>query len=111
LTIIWRLVLGLYSAFNSDNQERTLFVVGMAFVFVMYNLINLPFKSALHNYRGVFVSPGVVGDTAVYKLLPKHEEQHTDGGEVEFAQHGAVLVGNDRLMCISSICHRSYIAY
>ena len=54
LSIVMRICLGMYSAFQNDYQESTLFILAMVIVFVMYNIINLPFNDALQNYRACF---------------------------------------------------------
>ena len=51
MSVVMRICLGMYSALQNDYQESTLFILAIAIIFVMYNLINLPFNDALQNYR------------------------------------------------------------
>ena len=64
LTICYRMVLGFYSAIHTDYQESTLLILAFPLAFVMYVMINLPFSSALQNYRCFFIHA-----TMLYTLL------------------------------------------
>ena len=51
ITLIFRLLLGFFLAFNNESHLSTLFVLGISLAFILYNLINLPYAQAYHNYR------------------------------------------------------------
>lgn len=51
ITLLFRLLLGFFLAFNNENHLSTLFVLGISLAFILYNLINLPYSQAYHNYR------------------------------------------------------------
>lgn len=54
-SIIFRIVLSCMLVYNVQNIYGTLFVLFVSIGFVMFNLINLPFASALHNYRATCI--------------------------------------------------------
>lgn len=43
--------LGLYMSTDSQNELSTLIVLALSILFLLYNLVNLPFTKAYHNYR------------------------------------------------------------
>ena len=50
LTIIYKITLGLYISLTLDDPV-TVLMLAFALAFLMYNLINLPYRNPLHNYR------------------------------------------------------------
>ena len=50
LTIVYRASLGLYISLTLDDPVAVL-VFAFSLAFLMYNLINLPYRNPLHNYR------------------------------------------------------------
>jgi hypothetical protein len=50
-TLAYRFALGYYIAVESEYTLSSLVIIGISFAFLGYNLVNLPFKSAYHNYR------------------------------------------------------------
>ena len=51
VTILYRTGIGLYiSTMNSDSKS-TLIVLALSIAFLLYNLVNLPYTKAYHNYR------------------------------------------------------------
>lgn len=51
VTLAYRACLGLYMASSNENELATLIVLAVALLFLLYNLVNLPFVKAYHNYR------------------------------------------------------------
>ncbi len=47
----YRFVLGYYIAVKNEYILSSLVIVGFCMMFIGYNLINLPFTDAYHNYR------------------------------------------------------------
>lgn len=43
--------IGFLLAFSNDDDLSTLFALGISLLFLIYNLVNLPFVKAYHNYR------------------------------------------------------------
>jgi uncharacterized membrane protein len=43
--------LGLYMSTSNEDELSTLIVLAMSLLFLLYNLVNLPFTKAYHNYR------------------------------------------------------------
>lgn len=43
--------LGLYLSTNNEDDLSTLIVLAITIMFLLYNLVNLPFTKAYHNYR------------------------------------------------------------
>lgn len=43
--------LGIYLSSENENELSTLLVLGFSILWLLYNLVNLPFKKAYHNYR------------------------------------------------------------
>lgn len=54
-TLIYRIVLGFYSAVHSEYQDSTLIVLGISMMFMLYIIVNLPFISVYQNYRAGFI--------------------------------------------------------
>jgi hypothetical protein len=52
---VYRIALGAMMAANLEDMYSTLFFMFIAGIFLMFNIINLPFKSVLHNYRANFI--------------------------------------------------------
>jgi hypothetical protein len=50
-SLMYRFVLGYYIAVKSEYVMSSLVIVGFSILFIGYNLINLPFVQAYHNYR------------------------------------------------------------
>lgn len=55
ISIIYRIVLGLIISLNLNDIYGTLVVLFISITFILFNIINLPFKSVLHNYRANFM--------------------------------------------------------
>jgi hypothetical protein len=51
LTIFYRLGTGFYLATMNEDDLSTLIVLAFSLAFLLYNLVNLPFLKAYHNYR------------------------------------------------------------
>jgi hypothetical protein len=51
LALIFRFSLGYYTAIKTSYTLSTLISVGFCMLWVMYNLVNLPFRKAYQNYR------------------------------------------------------------
>lgn len=51
ITILYRIGVGFYMATMNEDSLSTLIVLGISIIFLLYNLINLPFTKAYHNYR------------------------------------------------------------
>ena len=47
----YRFALGYYIAVKAEYPMSSLVIVGFSMFFLLYNLVNLPFKQAYHNYR------------------------------------------------------------
>jgi hypothetical protein len=43
--------IGFYLSTKNDYEYGTIFILAFSLLFIMYTIINLPFKSALQNYR------------------------------------------------------------
>lgn len=50
-TILYRTGMGLYVATMNEDELSTLIVLAMSIIWLLYNLVNLPFRKAYHNYR------------------------------------------------------------
>lgn len=53
-TLIYRFVLRYYIAVMNSYELSTLIVISFSLLFLLYNLTNLPFLDAYHNYRANF---------------------------------------------------------
>jgi hypothetical protein len=51
ITIIYRMGIGFYLATANEDDLSTLIVLALSLAFLLYNLVNLPFSRAYHNYR------------------------------------------------------------
>ena len=51
VTIAYRMGIGYYIATMNVDELSTLLVLGLSIIFLLYNLVNLPFRKAYHNYR------------------------------------------------------------
>ena len=51
ISIVYRSIVGFLLAYSNDDDLSTLFTLGCALMFLIYNLVNLPFAKAYHNYR------------------------------------------------------------
>jgi hypothetical protein len=51
ISFVYRVCLGLFIALKNDYDYATLLILAVSFLFIMYNIINLPFKNPIHNYR------------------------------------------------------------
>lgn len=54
-TILYRMCLGFYISLENTNSEATLIVIAFSFIFIMYNVVNLPFSNVFQNYRSNFI--------------------------------------------------------
>ena len=55
ISILYRITIGAMMAAKVEDMYSTLFVMFIAGAFLMFNIVNLPFKSVLHNYRANFI--------------------------------------------------------
>lgn len=55
ISIIYRFVLGFVISVILNDIYGTLFVLFISITFILFNIINLPFKSVLQNYRANFI--------------------------------------------------------
>jgi hypothetical protein len=51
VSILYRTSVGFLLAYSNDDDLSTLFALGLSLLFLLYNLVNLPFAKAYHNYR------------------------------------------------------------
>lgn len=51
ITILYRSGIGLYISTMNEDSTSTLIVMALSIGFLMYNLVNLPYAQAYHNYR------------------------------------------------------------
>jgi hypothetical protein len=51
VTILYRTGIGLYISSSNEDSMSTLIVMGLSITFLLYNLVNLPYAKAYHNYR------------------------------------------------------------
>ena len=51
VTILYRMGVGFYMATMNEDNLSTLVVLVLSIYFLLYNLVNLPFIRAYHNYR------------------------------------------------------------
>lgn len=51
VTILYRMGIGFYMASMNEDMLSTLIVLLFSIYFLIYNLVNLPFRKAYHNYR------------------------------------------------------------
>lgn len=54
IKIIYRLFLGFGASYFNDYSYVTLYLLTLNFVFIFYNLINLPYGETFQNYRAIF---------------------------------------------------------
>lgn len=51
VTILYRTGIGLYISSSNEDSMSTLIVMALSIAFLLYNLVNLPYTKAYHNYR------------------------------------------------------------
>ena len=51
MSLLYRTGLGIYVSINNEYELGALIALSFSMVFLLYNFTNLPFRSALHNYR------------------------------------------------------------
>lgn len=51
VTIIYRSGIGLYISTMNENALSAMIVMAFSIAFLLYNLVNLPYSKAYHNYR------------------------------------------------------------
>lgn len=51
VTILYRTGTGLYISTMNEDSMSTLIVIALSLFFLLYNLVNLPYAKAYHNYR------------------------------------------------------------
>lgn len=51
LTVVYRMCLGFYCAVKTDDNYSTIIAMGIALIFVLYVVVNLPFTEPAQNYR------------------------------------------------------------
>lgn len=68
IIFVYRVTVAAIMACSMENGYDFLFAIFVSIGFVMFNLINLPYRSTLHNYRSniVYLSECVVLITANY---------------------------------------------
>ena len=49
--LLFRFALGYYTAVKSENMMSSLVMIGFSLLWILYNLVNLPFRQAYQNYR------------------------------------------------------------
>ncbi len=54
LSLVYRFAMGYYVATKNQYIMSSFVVVGFSLFFLLYNLVNLPFKQAYQNYRANF---------------------------------------------------------
>lgn len=64
LTVVYRMVLGFYTAVKSDYDEGTLIILAFSLTFMLYTIVNLPFTNVFQNYRC-----SLIHITMLYTLL------------------------------------------
>lgn len=47
------MALGIYMAVGNEDLHTTLLILAISLAYILYNLVNLPFKDAYQNYRAV----------------------------------------------------------
>ena len=45
------MALGIYMALSNEEMYGTLLILAIIFAYILFNLVNLPFKDSYHNYR------------------------------------------------------------
>jgi len=56
VTFLYRVGVGYYIASQNTDELSTLLVMGISIAFLVYNLVNLPYTKAYHNYRALHYS-------------------------------------------------------
>lgn len=51
VSVLYRMALGFYMAVSNEQTFGTLFILSFSFIYIMYNIINLPFGDFYQNYR------------------------------------------------------------
>jgi hypothetical protein len=55
LTITYRILLGFYCAIKSDYNYVSVLVLGFSLAFIIFLVVNLPFKDTYQNYRSFLI--------------------------------------------------------
>ena len=55
LTLIFRISLGFYISLENDYEFGAFIIIGFSLSFLMYHIVNLPFRNVFHNYRAGLV--------------------------------------------------------
>ena len=51
LSLIYRLLLGIYISTHNDYELGVLLIIGLSMAFILYNISNLPFSNVFQSYR------------------------------------------------------------
>jgi len=80
VTIIYRMSIGIYMSSENENELSTLIVLALSILFLMYNLVNLPFRQAYHNYRAniCHLTQFIILFVVMYYRSMKSTSQSTD---------------------------------
>lgn len=54
MSMLYRICLATYASAYLEYDYSTLIIFVFSFLFILYNLINLPFIKPVHNYRACF---------------------------------------------------------
>lgn len=82
-TLIYRTLLGFFLAFENESHLSTLLVLGLNLAFVLYNLVNLPFAKAYHNYRACVCHLsqfGIIFATMFYRSMKSNSHSSEVAG-------------------------------
>ena len=68
MSLLYRMGLGIYVSINNEYELGALIAISFSMVFLLYNFTNLPFCSALYNYRAnaIHVTQFIILMTANY---------------------------------------------
>ena len=85
ITIFYRMGIGYYLATANEDDLSTLIVLALSIAFLMYNLINLPFTKAYHNYRACLchLTQFIVLFVAMYYRSMKSEATNQELDDIE----------------------------
>lgn len=83
-SLVYRLLLGFFLAYQNQQHLSTLFMLGITLTFVLYSLINLPFSKAYHNYRACICHISHIGITfvAMYYRSMKSTTSALDAAQI-----------------------------
>ena len=88
-SLAYRFALGYYIAVQNEYLLSSLVIVGFSMLFILYNLVNLPFNDAYHNYRANFCHFAqliILFVTNYYDSLSENEPWETKGYQYSAAE-------------------------